>query len=562
MQQYIIGIDTGGTYTDAALLDAETGNVIASAKEPTTHHRLSIGTGKALGSLFLKAELNPEQILSIGVSSTLATNSVVENKGARVALLIIGYVKHFKIPVKAVIFIKGGHTIKGEEEEPLDLEYLVDIVNGLKNEVDAYGVCAAMSMENPTHELVAEKAISMIDPKPVFCSHRISHLAGMQERAATAGLHARLMPIMQEYVAGVQEAMTDHLLHCPLVMIGGNGKVVSSRQAIQMAGVTVASGPACTATFGAMNSTTDSLVIDVGGTTTDIAMIENSTPLLSQDGCTIGDWKTHIEAVDMVTGGIGGDSHVIIDEQGGLTIGPTRVIPLAMAAGFPNVTQWLGHSANSKCIRLISDRLPPADVLPALLSLLKKGPATPKMIRRETGMGGVPLEAQLEKLSRNQVIIETGFTPTDALHVLGEISLGERKTSLAGAESLGKLVGRNPEEFCRMVIAKTEEKIENLILKYIFNRYWGQTLTNFISTRNNHPILQVDFSLKVPLIGIGAAALFFLPNVASRLSTSVTFPDNYAVGNAIGAAMICRNSPCSDEYAVNDSASSLKVLQE
>ncbi len=538
MENYYIGIDTGGTYTDAVLINGGTGQVLETAKEPTTHYRLSFGIGNALKSLLEKTAVKPEQVVSVAVSSTLATNSVVENKGARVALLVIGYVKHFKLPVKAVVYIKGGHTIKGEEEEPLDLEYLVDIVNGLKNEVDAYGVCSTMSIENPTHELVAEKAISLIDPKPVFCSHRISSLAGMQERASTAALHAKLMPIMQDFVTGVKEAMADQGLRCPMAIIGGNANVVPSTDAVEQAGVTVASGPACTASFGSLHADTDSLIIDVGGTTTDIAMIENARPLISQDGCTIGDWKTHIEAVDMHTGGIGGDSLVNINHNKNLTIGPARVVPLAMAAGFPSPSQWIGHSTNARCIRLISGQKKIEDLSPNLQSILTAGPATLEQLRQATGLSGLPLDTQLEQLSRKQVILETGFTPTDALHVLGEINLGDKGKSVEGANILAALIDKSPEEFCRMVISKTEEKIENLVLEYIFNRYWGNTLTNFLSTRNNHPVLQVDFSLKVPLIGIGAAARFFLPSVAARLSTTVTFPEHYEVGNAIGAAMI------------------------
>ena len=226
MQKYIIGIDTGGTYTDAVLLDKQSGKIISTAKKPTSHYKLAIGTGEALAELFSKSTIAPEQVDAVVVSSTLATNSVVENKGARVAVIVIGYVKHFKLPVKAVIFVKGGHTIQGTEEEPLDVDYLVQIVDGLKTEVDAYGVCSAMSMKNPTHELVAEKAIGMLDPKPVFCSYRISDLAGMEERAATAGLHAKLMPIMQEFVGGVQKAMAGHHLNCPLMVVGGNGKAM------------------------------------------------------------------------------------------------------------------------------------------------------------------------------------------------------------------------------------------------------------------------------------------------------------------------------------------------
>ena len=150
MQKYIIGIDTGGTFTDAVLLDRDSEKVIATAKKPTTHYQLAAGIDNTLTALFSLDTVLPGQIGAVVVSSTLATNSVVENKGARVAVIVIGYVKHFKLPVKAVIYVKGGHTIQGTEEEPLDVEYLVQIVDGLKNEVDAYGVCSAISMVNPS----------------------------------------------------------------------------------------------------------------------------------------------------------------------------------------------------------------------------------------------------------------------------------------------------------------------------------------------------------------------------------------------------------------------------
>ena len=112
------------------------------------------------------------------------------------------------------------------------------------------------------------------------------------------------------------------------MVIGGNGLGLEAQRAVAEAGMTVASGPACTAHFGAAQTSKDALVIDVGGTTTDIAMIENGHPLLAVDGCQIGLWKTHVEAVDMHTAGIGGDSHVHVGERGELSIGPTRVTPL------------------------------------------------------------------------------------------------------------------------------------------------------------------------------------------------------------------------------------------
>ena len=558
MQKYIIGIDTGGTYTDAVLLDKESEKVIATAKKPTTHYQLALGTGEALTELFANAAdaikaiketnaeidtsgtLTPDQIEAVAVSSTLATNSVVENKGARVAIIVIGYVKHFKLPVKAVVFVKGGHTIQGDEEEPLDIEYLVQLIHGLKTEVDAYGVCSAMSIKNPTHELVTERAISLLDPtKPVFCSHRISNLVGMQERAATAGLHAKLMPVMQEFVGGVQKAMTDQKLDCRLMVVSGNGKAMEAGQVVNEAGLTVASGPACTAYFGASQSKSDCLVIDVGGTTTDIAMLEGGHPLLTIDGCQIGRWKTHVEAVDMYTGGIGGDSHVHVDKAGRLTIGPGRVTPLSMAKGMPPLGEWLGTENSSRLIVLRPETM--QEVVDSELTRLLRqaGQLTPATIRERTGLGGIPLDVQLEHLARKQQIFECGFTPTDALHVLGIIDIGDRNIAAAGAELLGRALNMSGEDFSRLVVKNTEELIENLLVDYVVQRYWKNSLANFISTRKEHPVLGVDFSIKLPLIGIGAAARYFLPGVAKNLRTTVSFPENCEVGNAIGAAIIC-----------------------
>lgn len=536
MKKYIIGIDTGGTYTDAVLVNTATSELVRSAKKPTTHRQLSIGTAATLRSLLEESGIQPGQVESLVISSTLATNSVVENKGARVALLVIGYVRHFKLPVKAVIYIKGGHTIVGEEEQPLDLDYLVEIVSNLKNEVDAYGVCSAMSIKNPAHELVAEKAISMLDPKPVFCSHRASSEAGMRERAATAGLHAKLMPIMDQYISGVNQAMDELGLTCPMLVVGGNGTTKEAQEAVLHAGSTVASGPACTAHFGSSHSTEDALVIDIGGTTTDIAMLKNGTPILAHEGCRIGLWHTHVEAVDMVTGGIGGDSHTVLTNDSKLQIGPARVVPLAMCDDIPSAADWLGTGEESKLLVGYLTQSSKRENVEDFITRHKG--VTPARLRKETGIGGVTLEKELERLTREQRIYECGFTPTDALHVLGIINIGSSEKSRAGAKRLGALAGMDAEAFSRKVLKQTEEQIETLILDYVIHHYWGNSLTGFLSERNAHPVLGLNFSLKIPLIGIGAAAPFLLEGVARRLGTSVSFPENGEVGNAMGAALL------------------------
>lgn len=535
MKKYTIGIDTGGTYTDGVIIDNDNKVILAKAKQSTTHHDLAIGSGKVIRELLTTSGVRPDNIVNLIVSSTLATNSVVENKGARVALLVIGYVRHFKLPVKAVIYLKGGHTITGAEEEPLELEYLVETVTSLKDEVDAYGVCSAMSIKNPAHELVAEKAITMLDPKPVFCSHRTSNIAGMQERAATAGLHAKLMPVMKHFIDGIQQGMEESNINCPLFIVNGNGKIIPSEKAVEFAGGTVASGPACTALFGAQHTQKDALIVDVGGTTTDIAMIRDGKPLLAPEGCEIGGWRTHVEAVDMFTGGIGGDSHVHVNKKAILTLGPGRVIPLAMADQIPEIDSWLGVEEKTKLV-MLQDEESCNDDCEVVGFLKKHGPATLKDIYEATGLGGVTIEKRLEHLFRRQSVTELGFTPTDALHVLDQISLGNKQQAYKGAMILGSALNLSPEQFSTEVIKQTTEKIATLILEYICRQYWGTSLTNFLSTRNSHPLIGVDFTIKVPLVGVGAAAPHLLPQVAERLHTEVVFPENCEVGNAIGAA--------------------------
>jgi N-methylhydantoinase A/oxoprolinase/acetone carboxylase beta subunit len=541
MKKYLIGIDTGGTFTDAVLVEKSSGLVLHTTKVPTNHHNLSHGISQALKELCGAADVSTATVDGIAISSTLATNAVVENKGARVAVFVIGYVKHFKLPVKAVVFVKGGHTITGSEEEPLELEYLASLLHSLRDEVDAYGVCAAMSFKNPTHELVTEKAIAMIDPKPVFCSHRLSAIAGMEPRAATAGLHAKLMPLMADFVDGVKSSLNRAHIKAPLHIVSGNGRLLEAQHAVEHAGMTVSSGPACTALFGMKHCSSDAVIIDIGGTTTDITMIKNGRPLFSEQGCRIGKWHTHVEAIDMLTRGIGGDSHVRLDEHRALFIGPQRVTPIAMSECSAETDQWLGAGGASKCIELIGEATGDAGLARITGALQEKGPCTLQQLQDATQLISVPLEKQLENLCRRRLIRETGFTPTDALHVLGLVHLGNGEKSRKSAEILGALLNKNAVEFATMVLEKTTEQIENALLEYLTSHFWKNSLTHFIANRNSHPVLGVDFSIKIPLIGIGAAAKYFLPEIARRLNTTVHFPENYKVGNAIGAALLLRS---------------------
>ncbi len=543
-KKYGIGIDTGGTYTDGVLIDLEDNSVVATAKSPTTHFELSQGISLCLRDILVESKVKPQDVDVVAVSTTLATNAVVENKGDNVGLIVAGFAKHFSLPVVSTLYVEGGHNLQGEEEAPLDMEAVVQAVSDLKDNVDAYVVCAAMSIKNPAHEKVMAKAVSLIDPQPVFMTHEVSQRPGVRERAATAVLNARLRPVMEDFLMGMQDSLVALTMAHNVMIIRGDATPMNIVDTARQAASTVASGPAATAWYGlSFAPEDDAVIVDVGGTTTDITMIRDRKPSLTEDGSLIGEWHTHVDSVKMSTVGAGGDSHALVNDRGELTVGPDRVLPLAMATDISSPKEWLGKGLKSRLIAISPDLTEEEAGHDLVLDhLYKHGPATPGMLTSHFNMAEITLVSHLRDLVKMQLAFETGFTPTDALHVLGELELGDKDMARQGAEILAEECGMGVEEFAQEVLARLGEKIEVAILDHILDEETGKTLSGFYPGYHKSPVLDLRFQVKLSLVGIGAAARFILPQVAERLGTEVVFPDHYEVGNALGAILMASDS--------------------
>ncbi|UTF49285.1 hydantoinase/oxoprolinase family protein [Desulfomicrobium sp. ZS1] len=541
----VIGIDTGGTYTDAIVLDRLSGRVLAGVKTPTTAHDPALGIGRSLEKALLASGVPPRSVELVTVSTTLATNALVEDKGAEVGLFVIGHDKRLRIPVADMRFIPGGHKARGIESEPLGMNFLLDGIAAMKGRVDAYAVCAMLAFEDPTHELVAAKAIELIDPQPIFCSHQASTRPGMEERAATAVLNARLLPVMQDFMRSIARSMERLGLSCPVRIVRGDCRSMDLREAERNSSATVASGPAATALFGAHAAKDETaLIVDVGGTTTDITLIREGRPVVREEGMTIGSWRTHVQAVEMYTVGLGGDSLARID-SGMLSLGPARVVPLSQAhlyldgAALEAVTNpqtWLGADLCAQCVQLAPGIPPGEDRIQKWLA--ENGPATPARLRRELRLAESSLEKALVRLQAARRVITCGFTPTDALHVLERLDLGDRIPAQRGAQVLAALLELTPETFCAQVLEKAYSTIATTILCALGNREVGPALAQFLHQTEPSALLDITVRVRPRIIGIGAAAPFLLPDVATRLGTEVAFPEHYEVGNALGAALM------------------------
>lgn len=551
---FVIGVDAGGTYTDAVVVDIAGGHAVARAKRPTTHYQPSTGVAAAIGDVLLKAGINPADVRSTAVSTTLATNALLENKGVDVGLIVIGFNQRMEVPAAAARYVPGGHRQDGTEAEPLGLEFLLDHLKDLHGRVDAYAVCSLHSYANPAHELVAAEAIRLTSGLPVFCSHEVSMQAGMRERATTAVLNARLLPVMEQFLAGVRKALDEQGIRGTVQVVRGDASTMGMEQAVRSAASTVASGPAATACFGAQYAATaccdyagqqpqDVLVVDVGGTTTDMTIVHEGRPVIDTGGMLVGEWQTHVDAVEMFTVAVGGDSLVELDPVGTLSLGPARVVPVCMAAAWgvelPDPALWAGPGLGGRCVCAGAGLEGDACSGDALLQLLCARRVMPLAeLLAALSMAEVTYNGRMMRLARGQKIFECGFTPTDALHVTGALQLGDAGASLRMARALAALRGEDAVTFSRNVLERAEARIEEAILQHVARREVGANFAGFLTRRQSFSLLDVSVRLAVPVVGIGAAARYLVPGVAARLGTRAVFPELYEVGNAKGAAAL------------------------
>ena len=206
---YLLGVDTGGTYTDAVVIDEAADRVIASAKSLTTRPDLALGVGRAIDAAIAEAGVAPSQIAMVSLSTTLATNALVEGQGGRVALVFIGFDEKElnraglmeALHGDPVIRLSGGHSHSGSELVPLNLEALEEALRGLPKGITGFAVAASFATRNPAHEVAAREVIRRVTGKPVTCSHELSSALGGPKRALTAVLNAPMSGSVRVWIA-------------------------------------------------------------------------------------------------------------------------------------------------------------------------------------------------------------------------------------------------------------------------------------------------------------------------------------------------------------------------
>jgi N-methylhydantoinase A/oxoprolinase/acetone carboxylase beta subunit len=559
---YAIGIDTGGTYTDAVVLDRAAHRVVSSAKALTTRGDLSIGVAEAMTAALVKAGGKGSEIALVSVSTTLATNAVVEGHGSAAAAVLIGFDSMMaeraglarSFPGMPVVRVAGGHDHAGEELAALDEAALEREIAVLGSSVTAFAVAAAFAVRNPAHEQRARDLIVRLTGKPVTISTELSSALDAPRRALTSVLNARLVSRISQLVGSVQSAMHRLSISCPLMIVKGDGSLAVAEAAARHPIETVLSGPAASLVGAHWLSGLDNFVMsDIGGTTTDVGLLLSSRPLVAEQGAEIAGWRTMVRAVDVKTEGLGGDSEIRVGISGEISVGPERAVPVSLlAARYPETLAMLegdlaeneGGSMHGRFLLLPFGGEPASDMHGLgnrEAALYRDVSDRPQPLRRLAVSSAAQRAAT--GLRKKGLVQLAAFTPSDAAHVLGLQQTWNREA----AELAAKLLQRHrsmkmPDEsevtaFCREVWDKVSALSARAILKSCIGPAANSELADAVCRgAHNLGLATVSIRPNHPVVAVGGPAKIFYPEVGKRLGCEVVFPEFCDVANAVGAA--------------------------
>ncbi|MDB3966100.1 hydantoinase/oxoprolinase family protein, partial [Amylibacter sp.] len=281
----MLGVDTGGTYTDAVLIKNDH-EIIASAKSLTTRANLAEGVGKAVSAVLKESSINAKDIVMTSLSTTLATNALVEGKGGKVCLVYIGFsAKDIERQGLAdalrgdpVIIISGGHDHSGNEIAQLDLGTLRTELSKIGT-VTGFAIAGQFATRNPSHEKAVRDVIRDHTGIPVSCSYELSAKLGGPKRAMTAVLNARLIGMIDHLIGATEDYLRSIGINSQMMVVRGDGALISSDQAREKPIETILSGPAASIVGASwLTDEKNALISDIGGTTTDVAILKEGKP--------------------------------------------------------------------------------------------------------------------------------------------------------------------------------------------------------------------------------------------------------------------------------------------
>ena len=343
---YVLGVDVGGTFTDFALIHLSDGDAFFH-KTPSTPDDPSRAVADGIEELLALAGVAPREVQYFGHGTTVATNAVITGKLARTGLITTeGFrdvleirrqrqphnydirmakppplvPRHLRREIRERVYLSGDPAVTPEVDdlEPILADFRLE-------NVQAIAVCFLHSYVKPEHEALIAEAVRQRFPDAfTCCSHEVMAEFREYERISTTVLNASLAPVMSRYLDRLETRAGAMGLVAPKIL-QSNGGVASPREAGAKAVRTLASGPAAGVTGAAFLASRagmpDIITFDVGGTSTDVCLIENGQPLIAKQREFQG-YPVRFPMVDVHSVGAGGGSIAWVDDGGFLHVGP------------------------------------------------------------------------------------------------------------------------------------------------------------------------------------------------------------------------------------------------
>ena len=545
--RYGLGIDTGGSFTDAVIVDLDDMNVVAKRKSPTTHHDLSIGLYKSVDAVFSSSDIRPQDISLVGISTTLATNSILEGSGGEVGLILIGWnpMQEVNFGEKIQAIVKGGYDSKGRPLAAMNKEEVTAAINSMKGKVDAIAISGLFASMNTSQEKKVKELAMKLTGLPTVAGHELSAVLGIDKRAETAVLNAKLIPVVSKFFDEVERTFREKGITAPIMAYKGDGSVMTLDQARMYPVETILSGPAASSMGGrVLSGIEDCVIVDIGGTSTDIAIMEAGFPQIQFEGASVGRWRTRVKAVDMYTVALGGDSRISLTDDG-LKIGPDRVVPLAtFTEKYPQLVDRIMltdvydyyEAEEGYDLQVLTER-----EQTVFDSIVGKGPLN-SMEVKESVDGLWLIDEEMASLVRKGAVTLASLTPTDVMVYKGEFKMGNPDGARAGIHSVAEKMGMTEKQASAFLADEIKEKVAEAVMSKMLDDQmldWrdkgSDLLIRRMITLHHDCAMNMRASFSIPIIGIGAPSRYMMDDLSKRLGAEVLFPEHNDVGNAVGA---------------------------
>lgn len=487
-----IGIDVGGTFTDAVAIDDDTYEIVNKIKIPTTHKEgVAVGIVRIVSELLEKGHIDPKDVVFIAHGTTQATNALLEGDVASVGIIGMGTgidgrgaQKETQVPRIELAPKKFLNTkTKFLDSAKLTDQLISDTIDELhQDDCDVMVASEAYSVDDPTDEL---RVIKAAQEKNIYATggHEISELYGLKMRTRTAVINASLIPKMMQTANMTEQAVQDTKIESNLMIMRCDGGVMSINEVRKRPILTMLSGLAAGVAGALMyEKVSDGIFFEAGGTSVDISVIKNGKVMIKY--AQVGGFKTYLRSLDVRTLGVAGGSMVRVADGKIVDVGPRSAHIANLDYECFTPADQFGHPS----VDYVSPR--PSD------------PAEYAVIKTDEGTFSYTLAGAANLL---------GYVPPD------DYAHGIDESNKVAWDVLGQHLGMTGEEAARKVVDRAIEKLT-------------PTIEDLIADYDLDPNL-------VTFVGGGGSASVLAPALAESFKTKFKIAKNAPYISTIGVAL-------------------------